>query len=268
MNKSKLFIVIFIGSIILVSPFIINKIINKNENNEGIKNIEEIAQKENEIDNNKKEDANKNNNIVNNSENIIKNTMVSKDYFNDALFIGDSRTVGIMEYGNLSNATFFANTGMSVYNVFDKKISVPKVGKLNLEELLSSKKFGKIYVMLGINELGYNFNNTVNKYKKLVEYLQKKEPNAIIYIQANLHVARKQSETNDIFNNHNINKFNNAISKIADNKKIFYIDINEKFDDESGSLSSDYTKDNVHIYGKYYTEWSDWLRNNTIKEEN
>ena len=33
-------------------------------------------------------------------------TTVDADYFDDALMIGDSRTVGLKEYGTLGNATF------------------------------------------------------------------------------------------------------------------------------------------------------------------
>ena len=43
-------------------------------------------------------------------------TTVDASYFDDALFIGDSRTVGLKEYGTLNNATFFANTGLSIYD--------------------------------------------------------------------------------------------------------------------------------------------------------
>ena len=207
-----------------------------------------------------------NENIKENKEesNISKKHSVEKSYFNDALFIGDSRTIGISEYGDLNNATFFAYTGMSVYNVFSKTVSVPKVGKLNLEQLLSSKKFGKIYIMLGINELGYNTNQTLENYKKLVDYIKDSQSSAIIYIQANLHVASKKSDKDSIVNNTNINKFNDQISKFADNKRIFYIDINEKFDDDNGNLNSNYTSDNVHIYAKYYKEWSNWLCQNAV----
>lgn len=193
-----------------------------------------------------------------------KKEAVEKSYFDDALFIGDSRTVGISEYGDLHNATFFANTGMSVYNVFEKTVSVPKVGKLKLEQLLTSKKFKKVYIMLGINELGYNLEKTLTNYKKLLEYVEKTQSNAIIYIQANLHVTKQKSDSDKIINNRNINKFNNEISKLADDKSIFYIDINQKFDDNNGNLTSDYTKDNVHIYAKYYKEWSNWLSQNAI----
>ncbi len=33
-------------------------------------------------------------------------------YFDDALFIGDSRTVGIMEYGEFKNSDFFCSEGL------------------------------------------------------------------------------------------------------------------------------------------------------------
>lgn len=179
------------------------------------------------------------------------------------LFIGDSRTVGLMEYGNIKNADFFANSGMSVYNVYKKKISVPRVGKVSLEKLLSKKKYDRIYVMMGINEGGYDFNKTVGKYKSLIKYIMKRQPKAKIIIQANLHVTKKRSNADKYINNNKINKFNKAISKIADKKKIIYIDANVLFDDKSGNMDRKKTADEVHPYAKYYTQWGKWIVNKT-----
>ena len=61
---------------------------------------------------------------------------------------------GLMEYGQIQGATFFANSGMSVYHIYDKKVSVAGMGDVSFDEVLSSKQFRKIFVMLGINELG------------------------------------------------------------------------------------------------------------------
>lgn len=191
-------------------------------------------------------------------------TTVSTDYFDDALFIGDSRTIGIYEYGNLKNATFFASNGLNVYDVFDNVIEVPELGSPTLSDLLSQKDFGKIYIMLGINELGYDFNNTIAKYEALVDSIRERLPEAIIYIQANLHVTKSRAESDDIYNNENINKFNLAVSSIADNKDIFYLDVNEIFDDESGDLNPDYTSDNTHVLGKYYLDWCNWIATKAI----
>lgn len=179
------------------------------------------------------------------------------------LFIGDSRTVGLMEYGNIKNADFFANSGMSVYNIYKKKISVSKVGKVSLEKLLSKKKYDRIYVMMGINEGGYEFNKTVGKYKSMIKFIMKRQPKAKIIIQANLHVTKKRSNSDKYINNKRINKFNKAISKIADNKKIFYIDANVLFDDKNGNLDKKKTSDEVHPYAKYYSKWGKWIVNKT-----
>lgn len=81
----------------------------------------------------------------------------------NALFIGDSRTVGLMEYSGLES-DFFASVGMSVYNVEDEEVSVPNVGKVTLDQLLSNREYDTIYLMLGINELGYDMDQTVDVY--------------------------------------------------------------------------------------------------------
>lgn len=276
MKKLILFFIIII--LVLIGVFTIKSSIKNSDSNLNIvledqttalsnENINENKQQEDYVNNfqNEKQIEHINNKTESKKSSKHEKQTVGKEYFDDALFIGDSRTVGISEYGDLNNATFFANTGMSVYNVFEKNVSVPQVGKLKLEQLLTYKKFGKIYIMLGINELGYNQEKTLKKYKDLLKFVQEKQSNAIIYIEANLHVAAERSNKDKTINNININKINNEISKLADNEKIFFIDVNEKFDDENGNLSSNYTQDNVHIYAKYYKEWSDWLSQNAVK---
>ena len=185
------------------------------------------------------------------------NTPVS---MSDALFIGDSRTVGIMEYAGLNEATFFCDTGMSVFNVQKKRISVPSIGKVTLEELLTNKKYGKIYIMLGINELGYEFNSIVDKYNEFIEFVKKTQPDAAVFLQANLHVSKKRSDSDKVINNTAIDKLNVELSKIADRKNIFYLDANVLFDDANGNLDAGKTQDQAHLLGKYYAEWGDWIR--------
>lgn len=198
------------------------------------------------------------------TESVLNFQSSDVSYFDDALFIGDSRTLGISEYGVLQNADYFCNTGMSVYNLFSASENVKSAGNTNLEGLFESKKYGKIYLMLGINELGYDFDSTVAKYAEVVSYIRDKQPQAILYIQANLHVSKSRSETDSIFCNANIDRFNQSISALADGKSIFYIDVNELFDDGYGNLADMYTNDNTHVYAKYYVDWSNWLCTKTI----
>ena len=40
--------------------------------------------------------------------------------------------------------------------------------------------------------------------------------------------------------------------------------MNEIFDDETGALNPEYTHDEVHVLGKYYQQWADWIRDNGV----
>lgn len=195
---------------------------------------------------------------------VPKKSVGGNSYFDDALFIGDSRTVGIAEYGGIKNATYFANTGMSVYNLAKTKVNIDGLGKITLDELLSSYKFGKVYILLGINEMGYDLDKTANKYRELVNKIQANQQGAIIYVQANLHVTETKSKSSSTFSNTRINSLNDKLAQIANNQNIFYIDINEKFDDAKGNLPSNYSQDGVHIYAKYYKDWTNWIAENTF----
>lgn len=185
-------------------------------------------------------------------------------YFTDALFIGDSRTVGLSEYGGLEEATFFADSGMSVYNIDDKTISLPEVGTVSFDSLLHQVSYGKIYLMLGINELGYDRAETVRQYGALLKRIQEAQPQAVIFIMANLHVSAQQSQRDDLYNNRNIDEFNRRIQPLADDKTVFYLDVNELFDDENGNLREDYTADNAHLLGVYYMDWGNWLATKAV----
>ena len=187
-----------------------------------------------------------------------------EDPFSNALFIGDSRTVGIAEYSGITEADFFAFTGMSVYSALKKESSVGswKKGTL-LADALQSQQYDRVYLMLGVNELGYNFQKTVERYGELVQQIRDLQPDAYLILEASLHVTKKRSDTDSTFNNSNIDRMNQAQAAYADGEHIFFIDVNPAFDDETGALNQDYTFDNTHPYGKYYSKWADWLRENT-----
>lgn len=191
-------------------------------------------------------------------------TKVDSSYFADALFIGDSRTVGLRDYGNIKNAAFFCDVGMSSYNISGKKLNVKGVGTVSFEQLLAKKQFGKVYVMLGINEAGYGLNQTANKYASIIKQIKQTQPNAIIYIQANLHVSKQRNDTDKYVNNDRLNNLNKLMAKLANNVNVFYIDINEYFDDSNGNLKAGYTSDGTHPYAKYYAEWTNWIMNHAV----
>lgn len=193
---------------------------------------------------------------------------VEDDYFSDALFIGDSRTVGMYEYGGLEEtATFYASTGLTIYKMFDAAIvEVPgQRQKITIEEALQERSFGKIYLMIGINEMGTGTVETFTvKYREVLEHLRELQPEAIIYIQGILKVSSERSAQGDYINNEGIEARNRELEKLADNENIFYLDVNPMVCDETGGLVDSYTFDGVHLKAKYIQIWKDFLKEHAV----
>lgn len=179
-------------------------------------------------------------------------------YFDDALFIGDSRTVGIKEYGYLKNADYFCSVGLSAY-----KIANEYVDGSTISDKLSSKEYGKIYVMLGINEVANDTEYTISAFRSLLDTIREYQPDAVIYLEGNLHVTIAAQTEN--ITNAGIDALNFKLSELADdNDNVYFININEVFDDETGSLTPEFTSDGIHVLGKYYETWCDWFCANTV----
>ena len=194
---------------------------------------------------------------------------VEDDYFEDALFIGDSRTVGLYEYGGLEEiATFYAHSGLTVYKMFDSKIvEVPgQKEKLSVEEALQEKQFAKIYLMIGINEMGTGTVETFMKsYQEAIAHLQELQPDATIYLQAIMKVSTKRSQQGDYITNEGIEERNEAIAKLADGKKIIFLDVNPLLCDETGGIEATYTYDGVHLKAQYVPIWLEYLKEHAVK---
>lgn len=190
-------------------------------------------------------------------------TAAPDGYFKDALFIGDSRMVGIASYAPFDGANYFATVGLATYKMGSAKSEVGQKGA-TFSSLLSAKTYGKVYIMLGINEIGNDRTATMKKYADLINTIRTAQPNAIIYLCANLHVTAKRAAKGDAINNQNINSFNAAVKNLCNNSTVFYLDINTAFDDANGCLRSDYTNDGVHPLAKYYKLWADWFKQNVI----
>ena len=196
---------------------------------------------------------------------------VGDDYFADAVFIGDSRTVGMYEYGGLKDtSTFYAATGLSVHKLFTAKIvQDPDSGqKITVEEALSKRQFSKIYLMIGINEMGTGTAESfLEKYAESVQHIRELQPDAVIYLQSIMQVTQKRSDKGDAITKEGIDLRNEGIAALADNVHIFYLNVNESVCDETGALCADYTHDGVHLKAQYITLWKEYLKSHAVSEE-
>lgn len=190
-------------------------------------------------------------------------------YFNDAAFLGDSRTLGIYDYVGLDGADFFCDNGMTIFKLFkDEGVTEQRTGqKVDLKKVLQERQYGKVYIMLGMNELGYgNTTMYLQEYMSVLQQIREWQPQAIIFIMANLHVSREKNNMETEFNNININDKNVASARLANGTDIFYLDSNPVFTDSEGFLQSEMTFDGVHLYAKHYDKWRQFLLEHGVEK--
>ena len=195
-------------------------------------------------------------------------TSVTQEYFDDALLIGDSRAEGVALYSGWDNLTYYTEGGMTVYNMFQRQAAKEDGQKISIEEALQKHTFGKIYLEIGINEMGTGtLDSFMEAYESAVNHLRELQPDAILYLCGIMYVKQSKSESDPIFNNPNIQARNERIAQLADGENIFYLDINELVTDETGNLNPDYTWDEVHLLGKYDSLWLDYFYSHGIVKE-
>ncbi len=189
--------------------------------------------------------------------------------FADTLFIGDSRTVGLRDYGKISDATFFCAVSLSSNNLLTKAIEVNGYGDIKLADLLTKKQFKTAYIMLGINEIGGTLSGIANKYQRIIDTIHEKQPDTLVIVQSTLHVSKTRHEKEvakgGYFNNNRINDLNTHLAGLANSSTVRYLDMNPMFDDEYGCMMAEAAAgDGVHIKAKYYLLWRQYLDEHRI----
>lgn len=189
-----------------------------------------------------------------------KPASVDGKWFEDAVFIGDSRTEGLRNYDGLGNATYYAVKGLMVNTVYTKEALLDGKNQ-TVMRALRGRKFGKVYIMLGINELGWSsMQMFADGYRKVVSDVKKAQPAAKIYLQSILPVSEKKSTQDPIYNNKKIGEYNQAISNIARENGVIFLRVSEAVQDPSGALPSSASSDGIHLNSQYCAKWCDYLK--------
>lgn len=190
---------------------------------------------------------------------------VTEDYFSDALFIGDSRTVGMLQSHLLSNAAYYAKTGIGIGDILSERIVNEGGTMISISEALRLHTFGKIYIMIGINDISSGDTEWfTQQYKNILETIRETQPDAIIYIQGNIPMSYGTQDLNGALNNQNLSLRNEASRTLADKKTVFYLDISSIYADDNGNLQPCYTSDGLHVMPDYYSLWVDYLLHHAV----
>ncbi len=196
---------------------------------------------------------------------VEKGEWVRKTYFDDAVFLGDSITEGIKLYDVMSNATILSNTGIGLGNIFTKEVDA--LGKQQtLIDALGTTNAGKVYILMGANSMADNKESFIDDYRKLVEAVKQKAPNAIIYVQSILPVTQTYAKAKPTFANSRIDEFNVALEEMCNELKVYYIHVADVMKDKDGGLFENYSADGIHFGPTLYKEWFGYLHEHAVPD--
>ncbi len=207
----------------------------------------------------------------------VEKRKVQNGYFDDAVIIGNSLAVGLQKSGQL-DAKYYANIGLTVDQFF-KKECVPAKTSLGTtsyitpaEAMVTYDEFQKVYLMFGINELGWAKSYFISRYETVIDTILTIRPDAIIYVQEILPINETVYETSPEKSQHVTNariaEFNSALQEMAERKGVFYLTPSSDLCQEYGTLDAAATSDGIHLMGAYLSKWRNYLEVHTVEVPN
>ena len=171
-------------------------------------------------------------------------------YMNRCVFLGDSRTVAMVNYGLINDDAALAQIGIS-HPSFKNNTFVNNAGKeYTLKSYLASHQAPVIYVALGVNGINDpSEDHYKNTYNDLIDSIMSQAPNSNIVL-----MSIGPVDDNGIYKktvqNSWIDKYNDFLLEMAKEKHIFYLDITEVLKGSNGQVKPEYNGgDGLHYSG-------------------
>ncbi len=185
----------------------------------------------------------------------------TKELFKDSVFIGDSRTEGLQLKTGLTSAKFITHRGLTVSTAMTETVIPLKTGKKGtVIDALKEGSYKKVFVMFGVNELGWPYTSTFqSKYEELIATIQEVQPGAEIYIQSIIPVTKKKSDSSEIYNQKNVKKFNKTIKAMTKDLGLHYIDVQTSVTKAGSYLPEDKSIDGVHLNKSACFAWLNYI---------
>lgn len=196
---------------------------------------------------------------------VTESGPVEDGYFTDTVFLGDSRTEGFHLYSGLQEGEYLYAVGATVESVFTKPTQETAAGKVPMLDALAELECGKVYIMLGANELGWPRSEAFHdQYGKVIDRIREDHPNAEVVIQSILPVSAVQESKGSYVNNGRIQTYNAILEELALEKECPYLNVSEAVTGEDGCLRPELTTDGIHLNTAGCKEWLNYLKTHAV----
>lgn len=125
-------------------------------------------------------------------------------------------------------------------------------GVINRLDEVTSSKPKKIFLMIGINDLGRkrSVNQILIDYEKLINEIIEEVPETELYIQSVLPTDNREN-----LQNTDVIKINNGLVELTKKYNLTYINLFDLFKTTENKLNPAMTFDGLHVNGQGYLKW-------------
>lgn len=171
------------------------------------------------------------------------------DYFEDAVFLGDSIMENIEMLDLFPTANFVTLIGMSPIST-DKKLFIRKRDDrwVTAYDMINEYPHKKIFILLGSNALDHKtYEGTLNDYRVMMERMIQEYPDTVFYVlcPTSPNRARLKKDGLDI---RRYWYFREGLMALAEEKQLYFLDAFMLLADEDGYLKENYAgPDGFHL---------------------
>ena len=206
---------------------------------------------------------------------VFNGEPVSSEWFDDAVFIGDSVTLKLSYFcdynDDLGNAKFLCAGSLGYNNAQwdyyhpDNVHPYYNGTKYLVDQGAAATGAKKIFIMLGMNDIGlYGVDGAVDGMKIITKRIEEACPGATIYVQS-VTPMLYGSQLRDL-NNTTIAQFNQKIQPVCRERGYIYLDVASAVDDGYGNLIYSYCGDptamGLHFSDEGCRAWINYLKHN------
>lgn len=183
------------------------------------------------------------------------------DFFADAAFMGNSLMDGFRMFSGLTTCDYYSATSMTVIGATEKAVVTLDNGSVGtMVQGLTQKPYGKIYILLGINEIGYEVSAFIDLYSNMLDLIKAGQPDCDIYIMGLTPISYAKSTSNTTFTMEKVKEYNTALHQLAADKGCYYMDLVDALAGDDGYLPAAETSDGIHFSASVYKTWLEYVR--------
>lgn len=185
---------------------------------------------------------------------------IEDSFFDHSLFIGESRIAGLYYSGVFSSSDFLFDIQGTIDTAYEDAFSLNDTSDMTVTEALSDGDYDKVFLMFGMNELGWGSDEAfISYYEELVNLIKETSPATTIYIQSAVYVTENYEEEVEWIKNSHVDTFNELLQDICDGETVIYLDVNTALT-ENGYLISENSIDGVQFTEEHMSVWKETIK--------